>query len=46
MSSDTIELNQSLRDYLINVSVKEHSVLKILREETLTNDIFVLDISD
>ena len=32
MSSDTIELNQSLRDYLINVSVKEPGVLKNLRK--------------
>ena len=45
MSSDTIELNQSLRDYLINVSVKEHSVLKILREETLKLDEFQMQIS-
>ena len=45
MSSDTIELNRSLRDYLINVSVKEHSVLKILREETLKLDEFQMQIS-
>ena len=38
MSSDTIELNQSLRDYLINVSVKEPGVLKNLRKETLKLD--------
>ena len=34
MSSDTITLNEKLRDYLINVSVKEPKVLKDLREET------------
>ena len=45
MSSDTIELNQSLRDYLINVSVKEPRVLKNLREETLTLDEFQMQIS-
>jgi len=45
MSSDTIELNQSLRDYLINVSVKEPSVLKDLREETLQLDEFQMQIS-
>ena len=45
MSSDTIELNQSLRDYLINVSVKEPRVLKDLREETLTLDEFQMQIS-
>ena len=45
MSSDTIELNQSLRDYLINVSVKEPSVLKDLREETLKLDEFQMQIS-
>ena len=45
MSSDTIELNQSLRDYLINVSVKEPSVLKNLREETLKLDEFQMQIS-
>ena len=45
MSSDTIELNQSLRDYLINVSVKEPGVLKDLREETLQLDEFQMQIS-
>ena len=45
MSSDTIELNQSLRDYLINVSVKEPGVLKNLREETLKLDEFQMQIS-
>ena len=45
MSSDTIELNQSLRDYLINVSVKESGVLKDLREETLQLDEFQMQIS-
>ena len=45
MSSDTIELNQSLRDYLINVSVKEPSFLKDLREETLKLDEFQMQIS-
>ena len=45
MSSDTIELNQSLRDYLINVSVKEHSILKDLREQTLKLDEFQMQIS-
>ena len=45
MSSDTIELNQSLRDYLINVSVKEPRVLKDLREETLKLDEFQMQIS-
>ena len=45
MSSDTIELNQSLRDYLINVSEKEPSVLKDLREETLKLDEFQMQIS-
>ena len=45
MSSDTIELNQSLRDYLINVSVKEPGVLKDLREETLQLDEFHMQIS-
>ena len=45
MSSDTIELNQSLRDYLINVSVKEPGVLKNLREETLQLDEFQMQIS-
>lgn len=45
MSSDTIEINQSLRDYLINVSVKEPSVLKDLREETLQLDEFQMQIS-
>ena len=45
MSSDTIEINQSLRDYLINVSVKEPSVLKNLREETLKLDEFQMQIS-
>ena len=45
MSSDTIKLNQSLRDYLINVSVKEPSVLKDLREETLKLDEFQMQIS-
>ena len=45
MSSDTIELNQSLREYLINVSVKEPGVLKDLREETLQLDEFQMQIS-
>ena len=45
MSSNTIELNQSLRDYLINVSVKESGVLKDLREETLQLDEFQMQIS-
>tara|TARA_B100001013_G_scaffold335701_1_gene254358 strand:- start:259 stop:921 length:663 start_codon:yes stop_codon:yes gene_type:complete len=45
MSSNTIELNQSLRDYLINVSVKEPGVLKDLREETLQLDEFQMQIS-
>ena len=45
MSSDTIELNQSLRDYLINVSVKEPGVLKNLRKETLKLDEFQMQIS-
>ena len=45
MSSDTIELNQSLRDYLINVSVTEPGVLKDLREETLQLDEFQMQIS-
>ena len=45
MSSDTIELNQSLREYLINVSVKEPCVLKDLREETLQLDEFQMQIS-
>ena len=45
MSSSTIELNQSLRDYLINVSVKESGVLKDLREETLQLDEFQMQIS-
>ena len=45
MSSNTIELNQSLRDYLINVSVKEPDVLKDLREETLQLDEFQMQIS-
>ena len=45
MSSDTIELNQSLREYLINVSVKEPGVLKDLREETLQLDEFKMQIS-
>ena len=45
MSSDTIELNQSLRDYLINVSVKEPGALKDLREETLQLDEFQMQIS-
>ena len=45
MSSDTIELNQSLREYLINFSVKEPGVLKDLREETLQLDEFQMQIS-
>ena len=45
MSSNTIKLNQSLRDYLINVSVKESGVLKDLREETLKLDEFQMQIS-
>ena len=35
MSSSTIGLDQNLREYLLNVSVKEHDVLKTLRKETL-----------
>ena len=45
MSSDTIELNQKLRDYLIKVSVKEPNVLKDLREETSKLDEFQMQIS-
>ena len=45
MSSDTIELNQKLRDYLLDVSVKEPKVLINLREETSRLDEFQMQIS-
>tara|TARA_B110001454_G_scaffold15690_1_gene14074 strand:- start:764 stop:1426 length:663 start_codon:yes stop_codon:yes gene_type:complete len=45
MSSDTITLNEKLRDYLINVSVKEPKVLKDLREETSKLNEFQMQIS-
>ena len=45
MSSDTIELNKSLRDYLIASSVKESKVLKDLRKETSTLDESQMQIS-
>ena len=45
MSSDTIELNKSLRDYLIASSVKEPKVLRDLRKETSTLDESQMQIS-
>ena len=45
MSSDTIELNKSLRDYLIASSVKESKVLRDLRKETSTLDESQMQIS-
>ena len=45
MSSDTIELNKNLRDYLIASSVKESKVLKDLRKETSTLDESQMQIS-
>jgi len=45
MSSDTIVLDQKLRDYLLNVSVKEPNVLKNLRKETSALDEFQMQTS-
>ena len=45
MSSDTIVLDQKLREYLLNVSVKEPKVLKSLRKETAALDEFQMQIS-
>ena len=35
MSKSTIQLNDDLYEYLLNVSLREHEVLKKLRDETL-----------
>ena len=35
MSKSTIQLNDHLYEYLLNVSLREHEVLKELRDETL-----------
>ncbi|MDC0223373.1 SAM-dependent methyltransferase, partial [Gammaproteobacteria bacterium] len=35
MSKSTIQLNDHLYEYLLNVSLREHEVLKKLRDETL-----------
>ena len=45
MSSSTIGLDKNLREYLLNVSVKEHDVLKTLRKETLKLNEYQMQIS-
>ena len=45
MSSNTIVLNENLRNYLINSSVKEPKILRDLRKETSTLDEFQMQIS-
>ena len=45
MSSNTIVLDQKLREYLLNTSLKEPKVLNILREETSRLDEFQMQIS-
>ena len=45
MSSNTIILDQNLREYLLNTSLKESKVLNNLREETSKLDEFQMQIS-
>ena len=45
MSSNTIILDQKLREYLLNTSLKESKVLNNLREETSKLDEFQMQIS-
>ena len=45
MSSNTIVLDQKLREYLLNTSLKEPKVLINLREETSRLDEFQMQIS-